>query len=651
MSRLNSLKARLLVPGILLSLVPLALVMAVAARQGFEMADVISDECTEIAYADLDHIAASVYTLCETQQQVLQENVNSGLNVTKAEIARLGALDFAPETVSWDAVNQYTGKSQSVQLPRMLAGGEWLGQNREAGRTTPVVDRVRDQIGGTATIFQRMNDAGDMLRVATNVMKADGTRAIGTYIPAVNPDGKPNPVISTVLAGRTFRGRAYVVDRWYITAYEPVRDGQGRVVGISYFGVPMESAAALRQAIMDIKVGETGYVYVLDTKGNYVVSKGGTRDGENIMQAKDADGVAFIEEICTKAAKLGPGEVAQQLYPWKNKGDDEARVKIARIMYYEPWDWVIGASSYLDEFYHAERLTREISRKGLFFQGGVTLVTLLLTCLVWWFLAHRTDKAFSTVSNRMRQVSGRMADSAAHVAGSSQLMASGASEQAASLEEIAASLQELSAMTERNADHARQTDGAAVQAFDAASHGVGAMSRLTDAIGHIKHSSDETARILKTIDEIAFQTNLLALNAAVEAARAGDAGKGFAVVAEEVRNLAGRSAEAARNTATLIDEAQGNAANGVTLVEEASRFLQDIETNVGNVKTLIAEVAAASDEQASGINEITTAVDQLDTVTQANAANSEESAAASEELSAQAHDVLDLARTLMRHVK
>jgi methyl-accepting chemotaxis protein len=130
------------------------------------------------------------------------------------------SLDFS-ETATWQAVNQYTKASKSIDLPHMTLGGEWLGQNADPGIPTPLVDEVKLLVGGTCTVFQRMNEAGDMLRVATNVEKLDKTRAIGTYIPAVNPDGQPNPVVSTLLARKTFRGRAYVVNAWYLTAYEP----------------------------------------------------------------------------------------------------------------------------------------------------------------------------------------------------------------------------------------------------------------------------------------------------------------------------------------------------------------------------------------------------------------------------------------------
>ena len=239
----------------------------------------------------------------------------------------------------------------------------------------------------------------------------------------------------------------------------------------------------------------------------------------------------------------------------------------------------------------------------------------------------------------------QVASASVQVSTGGQTLSRGASEQASSLEEISSSLQEMSSMTRQNAMNAREAMVIAEEARNSASKGVESMNKLSIAINQIEASSDATAKIVKTIDEIAFQTNLLALNAAVEAARAGDAGKGFAVVAEEVRNLAMRSAEAAKNTANLIEEAVKNSENGVVINAEVLKNFQEITGKAGKVSQVVAEIAAASDQQDQGITQVNKAVEQLNQLTQQNAANAEESAGAAEEMSSQSEEMRSIVAT------
>ena len=273
-----------------------------------------------------------------------------------------------------------------------------------------------------------------------------------------------------------------------------------------------------------------------------------------------------------------------------------------------------------------------------------------LAAVLGFMVLFKVKKTLSGVIDGLSKGSEQVSSSASQVASSGQNLASGASEQASTLEEISSSLEEMSSITRQNATNARQANQMAAEARGATERGMTSMSRMSQAISVIRQSSDETAKIVKTIDEIAFQTNLLALNAAVEAARAGDAGKGFAVVAEEVRNLARRSADAAKTTASLIGDSQKNAENGVTTVRETEEVLKKVAEQMQKMAHLVAEVSTASDEQSKGVDQINVAVSQLENVTQSNAATAEESASAGEELEAQSRELIQYVGSLLEVV-
>ena len=287
------------------------------------------------------------------------------------------------------------------------------------------------------------------------------------------------------------------------------------------------------------------------------------------------------------------------------------------------------------------------SARGTRFEVSVVSgVAVLVGLLLSFFIVRGITAVLRRISAQMGEGAEQVAAAAGQVSAASQSLAQGASEQAASLEETSSSLEEMSSMTKQNADNAKQADSLMHEAGKVVGQATSSMKELKEAMTTITTASDETAKIIKTIDEIAFQTNLLALNAAVEAARAGEAGAGFAVVADEVRNLAMRAAEAAKNTQELIEGNLQNIKRGGDLVSATDEAFSQVEESSRKVGELVGEISAASDEQAQGIGQINKATDEMDKVTQQVAANAEESAASSEEMNAQAINLNDMVQEL-----
>ena len=383
------IRTKLTLAGIGLTIVPLAAVAVFALLQLSTSERVAREEVLELANETNERTVAGVLATVTSQQEVLEQLVEHDLDVAQYVLGQTGQIGLLEATARWTVTNQFTGGSESMDLPQMAIDGEWLGQNASLDVRTPYVDYAADLLGSTITVFQRMNADGDMLRVATNVEKLDGSRAIGTYIPAMNTNGSANSVVSTVLSGERFVGRAFVVNKYYVTAYEPILDSDGAIIGMLYAGVPEESARSLRREVMEMRVGETGYVFVLDSQGRYVISRGGTRDGEVVMNAQDSDGRLFVRDLVTDAIDLPDGSFGSISYPWQNEGDPVPRMKTVSYAYFAPWDWVVAAGTYDEEFLQGVNALAEANARGELIIYLAIGASAILAVIIWLILSGR----------------------------------------------------------------------------------------------------------------------------------------------------------------------------------------------------------------------------------------------------------------------
>lgn len=284
---------------------------------------------------------------------------------------------------------------------------------------------------------------------------------------------------------------------------------------------------------------------------------------------------------------------------------------------------------------HYDQVIKDISIKVSIFGAFGFIVVFALGYFLYYSVVSPISKVISGLSDGAEQVSVVSNE----VSSTAKELAEGATHQASSLEETVSSLNEMSSMTASNAASANR----AKTMMDDAKNIVGKvnshMDDMTEAIANITKSNQETNKIIKTIDEIAFQTNLLALNAAVEAARAGEVGAGFAVVADEVRNLAMRASEAAKNTTQLIENTIKAVERGGTLTKSTQEAFQENMEILNKIGQVVDEIAAASKEQADGIKGINNAIAEIDKVTQESAHNAEQSKVASEKMNGQVEDL------------
>jgi methyl-accepting chemotaxis protein len=411
-------------------------------------------------------------------------------------------------------------------------------------------------------------------------------------------------------------------------AYSILADYETRVRKGELSGEEAQKKAL--EGIKTLRYNEKEYFWINDLRPVMIMHPYKPElNGTDLSDNKDPNGKRIFVEFVNVCKEKGAGLVE---YMWPKQDGSKPVPKISYVSLFKPWGWVIGSGIYIDD------MKKDMSQVFyiVFIVGGI----IIAGGIIFAFLTARSiSKPIGRVAEGLSEGADQVSAGSVQVSSASQSLAQGASEQAAGIEETSSSIEEMSSMTRHNAENANQANtlmAETTQVVDEANHSMG---ELTKSMIDISSASEETAKIIKTIDEIAFQTNLLALNAAVEAARAGVAGAGFAVVADEVRNLAMRAADAARNTANLIESTVMKIKNGSELVAKTNNAFARVATGTRKMGELVGEISAASNEQSQGIEQINKAVSEMDKVVQKNAASAEETSSASEEMNAQAEEM------------
>jgi methyl-accepting chemotaxis protein len=353
-----------------------------------ELVDTFSQE----SHHNMENLIKNTYNSCEVTDQLLTKVMLKKLDEANLMIRKSGKISLSNETFQWNCTNQVTKEAKQVSLPKLLIGNQWVGYNPDFEKYQPIIDDLAEKYH-TFTIFQRINEAGDMLRVATNVKLENGKRAIGTYIPAINPDGKNNPVLEKTLKGETYYGNAFVVNDYYQSVYEPIKDNNGKVIGMLYSGVSLNSTNKLRESIVNLKVGKTGYMYVLGAsgarKGYYIISKNGKRDGENVWETKDDSGELIIQKIINQATSERPGKITFIKYPWINPGDTKAQTKIVALTYFKEFDWVIGAGTNIEEIEESSIIIQKGFNEIYLYIAVISLISLIGIFFVSIYISNK----------------------------------------------------------------------------------------------------------------------------------------------------------------------------------------------------------------------------------------------------------------------
>jgi methyl-accepting chemotaxis protein len=576
----------------------------------------------------MDEEVGNFKQLIDVQVDTRQMFVQSGIKVAHKLFYQHTIELNEDKQLAVDVTNQETGQKELVHIDELKLNGH------DVFHSYDFVDEIGELIGVTATIFQRIPQG--FVRTSTNVLNKQGERGVDTYIP------NDSPVIQTILAGKTYAGRAFVVDDWYLTVYESIIvDGQ--IEGILYVGLKEKDMSLIKDIFAFKQYMKTGYPFLISKAGDLLIHP--NREGENLKEE------AFFKKMLSSDQKKG--------HISYGFGGEK------KLLYFE-------YISSIESFVAITFLQSEFSDK-IYRLFTIILIALLFGLLVFFAVnrsvarsitipiqkcvdfaekiaqgdlsgnidIHQKDetgqmaRAMNDMVLKLREVVFEITKGSVHIAtaghqvsSASMQISKGATEQAASVEEVSSTMEEMVSNIELNTQNAVRTESISTRAHEV-------MHEVFEKTHRSEEATITIAQKINVINDIAAQTNILSLNAAVEAARAGEHGRGFAVVAGEVRKLADMSKKAANEIVTLSKES-------LQVVTLAGQKVGEMGPEIQKTTELVQEISVSSSEQLKGAEQVNIVIQELNLLTQQNASSSEELSASAQQLSSQADTLKEL---------
>lgn len=634
----SSIQTSMIIIGISVILLVTIILVLVNVFQMNDLNSQVEQEIQDLYSMDLNHITQGLANQIGSQDQSMRQRLAADIKLTEYLIGQQGGVTLLEEQSGVNATNQLTNESITVSLPIMAIGGNPIVLNDDPDTIEPIVDEVKKISGNVVTIFQIMNKQGDLLRISTNVLN-NGKRAVGTYIPAKDLGGVDNPVIRSILDGRDYTGVALVVNTWYLSAYRPIKDDSGKVIGALFVGIKQENDATLRNTVQNLKVGKNGYAFILggsgDRKGRYIISQNAGTDGKSLLGVLSADGFDIGEEIVSRAVILKSDETATFEYQDPATGEKQH----LQLAYYAPWDWVIGVSIPSIELEEAASIISAKKQDSILTGIIIGFLALVISGLVFMIFARGLTKPIIQLmknaevlatgnlkvnmiiksKNEIGQLSQSLQKSISYLqnmAEEAQKIAEGdltrvitpRSEDDALAHAFATMIMKLKNHMELIKDNADMLDQSAFALAENASHATQATNQIAITIQQIAHgASQQTESITRTaggVDQLIRAIEGVAKGAQEQAAAATQAAeitheisKAIQAVTSSVQQASdiSRTASSAAESGSVV---VGENLNGMQVIREKVEItdkkmkqMEEQSDQIGNIVLVIEDIA------------------------------------------------------------